>query len=240
MRQIPRLFQDQLLTTGLHLFPESGQIHYLLNVLRLTEGAEVILLDDQSGEWRARIIEAGKKRLTLSVEEMLRPREEVPDLWLLTAPIRRERFQWIVEKATELGVARICPVKTERTNNERLNETRLRAHMIEAAEQCERTALPLLEPLQPLTELLANWPAERQLIFCDEAGGVPMSELQIQMPAAILIGPEGGFSDHERQLISSCANSHPITLGPNILRADTAVVAAIAQFQVIAAARQTL
>lgn len=236
MRQIPRLFVDTPLSEGAAVLLEGGQAHYLGTVLRLGGGAPVDLFDDRTGDWSAAIETVTKRALVLRVEVLLRPRETVPDLWLLTAPIRRERFAWIVEKATELGVARIQPVLTERANRERMKPERLRAHMVEAAEQCERTALPELCEAAGLKALLADWPADRALIFADEEGGVPMAAMAPATPAAILIGPEGGFSDLERGIILAVPSARRLTLGPRILRADTAVVAAIAQFQAVAGA----
>jgi len=236
MRQIPRLFVDTPLSEGAAVLLEGGQAHYLGTVLRLGGGAPVHLFDDRTGDWSAAIETVTKRALVLRVEVLLRPRETVPDLWLLTAPIRRERFAWIVEKATELGVARIQPVLTERANRERMKPERLRAHMVEAAEQCERTALPELCEATGLKALLAAWPADRALIFADEEGGVPMAAMAPATPAAILIGPEGGFSDLERGIILAVPSARRLTLGPRILRADTAVVAAIAQFQAVAGA----
>ena len=148
---------------------------YLGAVLRLGPGDQVKLFDDRSGEWLAEIVEAGKKRVTLTVGERLREREAVPDLWLLFAPIKRGRIDWLVEKATELGVARLMPVITRRTVVDRLNLDRLRAHAIEAAEQCERTALPELAEPQKLDAVLKAWPADRTLYFADEAGGEPFA-----------------------------------------------------------------
>jgi 16S rRNA (uracil1498-N3)-methyltransferase len=231
MRQIPRLFVDPELAEGIVLPLEGGQAHYLATVLRLGTGAPVMLCDDRTGEWRAVVESVSKRSLSLRVETRMRPREAVPDLWLLTAPIRRERFEWIVEKATELGVARIVPVLTERTNREKLNPARLRAHMVEAAEQCERTALPMLAEAVKLDALLEGWDPSRALLFADEAGGRDMASLKPRCPAAILIGPEGGFSDAERARILAVPGVLQLGLGPRILRADTAVVAAIAQFQ---------
>lgn len=236
MRQIPRLFVDQPLAPGASLTLEGGQAHYLGTVLRLGPGAEVRLLDDATGEWAATILDVRKRALTLTLARNVAPRETPPDLWLLAAPIRRERYEWIVEKATELGVARIQPVLTERTNRERLNLDRLRAHMVEAAEQCERTALPELSAPVPLAGLLDGWQPGRQLLFADEEGGAPMASLSPRLPAALLIGPEGGFSPAERAAILRVDGVARLSLGPRILRADTAVVAAIAQFQAVAGA----
>ena len=172
-------------------------------MLRLGPGDRVKLFDDRTGEWLAEIVEAGKKRVTLIVAERLREREHVPDLWLLFAPVKRGRIDWLVEKATELGVERLRPVITRRTIVDRLNLERLRAHTVEAAEQCERTALPLLDEPRKLDALLKDWPADRTLWFADEAGGAPFAPAP--GPAAILIGPEGGFTDDERAAIRGCA-----------------------------------
>ena len=224
---LPRLYVDRLLSDGGSLTLEGPPANYLGNVLRLQPGAQVKLFDDRSGEWLATLGEVGRKRVSLSVEAMLRPREPVPDLWLLFAPIKRSRIDWLVEKATELGVARLVPVTTQRTVVERLNLDRLRAHSIEAAEQCERTALPVLEAPRPLAKLLADWPGDRALYFADEAGGAPLASTARRGPSAILIGPEGGFTDEERAAIHALPQARPVGLGPRILRADTAAIAAI-------------
>lgn len=233
MRQIPRLFVDTPLASDLLVAPNDQQAHYITHVLRLKPGAMLHLLDDRTGEWEAVIAEIGKRELLLRVGAMLRPREVPPDLWLLAAPIRRERFAWVAEKATELGVARFQPVISARTNRDQIRPERLLAHMIEAAEQCERTALPELAAQTSLADLLAQW-GDRPLYFADEAGGEPFTRLAPSCPAAILIGPEGGFTDAERDAISAVAAARRITLGPRVLRADTAAVAAIAQFQLLA------
>jgi 16S rRNA (uracil1498-N3)-methyltransferase len=231
MRQIPRLFVGERLSEGALVELADGHAHYLATVLRLDRGAELRLLDDLTGEWAAEVFEVGRRRVTARVGAMIRGRETVPDLWLLTAPIRPERFEWIVEKATELGVRRILPVLTARTNHARLKPERLRAHMVEAAEQCGRTALPELAEAVKLEALLQGWDADRMLLFADEEGGVDMAALKPGCPAAILIGPEGGFSAEERTAILAVPAAKRLGLGPRILRADTAVVAAIAQFQ---------
>jgi 16S rRNA (uracil1498-N3)-methyltransferase len=221
---LPRLFVDQALSEGLSVTVDGN---YLAAVLRLGAGDKVKLFDDRSGEWLAEIAEAGRKRVTLIVGEHLREREPVPDLWLLFAPIKRGRIDWLVEKATELGVARLMPVITQRTVVDRLNLERLRAHSIEAAEQCERTALPVLEAPAALDKVLAAWPAERTLFFADESGGAPLASAARPGPAAILIGPEGGFTETERAAVRALDQARAITLGPRILRADTAAMAAV-------------
>ncbi len=155
---LPRLYVAQALSEGAALTLEGSQANYLSAVMRLGPGAEVKLFDDGTGEWLAEIAEAGKKRVTLRIARQLREREPVPDLWLLFAPIKRGRIDWIVEKATELGVARLLPVITQRTIVDRTNTERLTAHMIEAAEQCERTALPTLGEPRKLELVLRTWP----------------------------------------------------------------------------------
>lgn len=223
---LPRLYVGQRLSRGATLTLEASPANYLVNVLRLGPGARVKLFDDITGEWLAEIAETGKKRVSLAVGERLRERETAPDLWLLFAPIKRGRIDWLVEKATELGIARLIPVLTRRTIVERLNLERLRAHIVEAAEQCERTALTELAEPRKLEALLAAWPGERSLFFADEAGGEPLRARP--GPAAILIGPEGGFTEEERAAIRALPQARPISLGPRILRADTAALAAVA------------
>jgi 16S rRNA (uracil1498-N3)-methyltransferase len=220
-QSLPRLFVADQLSRGATLTVEGT---YLGAVLRLGPGDKVKLFDDRTGEWLAEIVTAGKKRSTLAILERLGERETVPDLWLLFAPIKRGRIDWLVEKATELGVARLVPVITRRTVVDRLNLGRLRAHAIEAAEQCERTALPALAEPRKLDTLLKDWPAGRLLYFADEAGGDVLAPEP--GPAAILIGPEGGFTDEEREAIRAISQARPVSLGPRILRADTAALAA--------------
>jgi len=228
---LPRLFVKATLATGASITLDGAPANYLANVLRLAPGATVKLFDDRTGEWLGELTEAGRKRVTLTVREQIRPREPVPDLWLLFAPIKRGRIDWLVEKATELGVARLVPVLTQRTIVDRLNLDRLRAHSIEAAEQCERTALPELAEPARLEKVLGDWPDDRTLYFADEGGGAPLALAAKSGPAAILIGPEGGFTDEERDAIRAVGAARPVSLGPRILRADTAAVAALAVMQ---------
>jgi 16S rRNA (uracil1498-N3)-methyltransferase len=224
---LPRLYVGQTLATGAAVTLEGPPANYLGNVLRLGAGDRVKLFDDRTGEWLASIAEAGKRRVTLTIGERLREREAVPDLWLLFAPVKRGRIDWLVEKATELGVAHLRPVLTRRTVVDRLNLERLRAHSIEAAEQCERTALPELAEPRKLEAMLADWPSGRTLYFADESGGEPLAAAAQPGPAAILVGPEGGFTDKERAAIGAHPDARPVSLGPRILRADTAALAAI-------------
>ena len=224
---LPRLFVDRILSQDLLLTLEGSQANYLGTVLRLTAGAHLKLFDDRTGEWIGEISEAGRKRVTVRITRHVKAREAVPDLWLLFAPIKRGRIDWLVEKATELGVGRLMPVLTQRTVVDRLNLERLRAHCIEAAEQCERTALPELSPPERLDALLRAWPADRALLFADEMGGEPLTDAAPAAPCALLIGPEGGFTEDERRAIRSLAQTRAVSLGPRILRADTAGLAAI-------------
>lgn len=231
---LTRLFVDQPLTAGLTLAIDGGQAHYLGAVMRLKAGDSIALFDDVSGEWRAVIEAVGKRAVSVRVEERTREREAVPDLWLLAAPIKKGRIDWIAEKACELGVARLRPVITQRTIVDRLNLDRLRAHMIEAAEQCERTALPRLDEPVKLAAQLKDWPAERTLLFADEEGGMPMADVARPGPTAILIGPEGGFTMEERAAIKALPQAVGVSLGPRILRADTAMAAAISVWMALA------
>ncbi|HWH17242.1 MAG TPA: 16S rRNA (uracil(1498)-N(3))-methyltransferase [Allosphingosinicella sp.] len=224
---LPRLFVDQPLGGGMELALEGPAANYLGTALRLGPGAQVKLFDDRTGEWLAEVTDAGKRRVSLRVMQHLRPREPVPDLWLLFAPLKRGRIDWLAEKATELGVARLVPVLTQRTIVDRVNVERLKAHAVEAAEQCERTAVPQLDEPRKLHALLGSWPADRALIFADEQGGEAMAEAVKVGPAAILIGPEGGFTNEERAAIRAVPQALPVSLGPRILRADTAALAAV-------------
>ena len=223
----PRLFVDVPLAEGLALALDGAQANYLANVMRLKPGAPVRLFDDRTGEWLGEMREVGKRAVTLAITAQLRARESVPDLWLLFAPIKKDRLHYLVEKATELGIARLQPVITQRTIVDRLNLDRLRAHAIEAAEQCDRNALPALAGPIKLAALLRDWPADRPLLFADEGGGAPLLQVARPGPAAILIGPEGGFTEDERALIRALDQAAPISLGPRILRAETAAAAAI-------------
>ena len=233
-KSLPRLFVRQPLHDGLTVELDNGQANYLGNVLRLKPGAELLLFDGASGEWLARIDEAGRKRMTLAVERRTRETEAIPDIWLAFAPVKRARTDWLVEKSTELGAARLIPVITRRTVAERVRLERLEAIAIEAAEQCGRTVLPdIAEPVR-LQALLEGRDASRTLYFADEAGGEPAASAFRPGPALLLTGPEGGFADEERALIRAAANSVAISLGPRILRAETAALAALAAYMAIA------
>ncbi len=228
-KSTPRLFVDQELICGTDIALDGAAAHYLLGVMRLKQDAPIKIFDDRTGEYLAVIVQAGKRDLTLRVEEKLRERETVPDLWLVQALIKKDRLDWIAEKSCELGIARFVPIITARCVVDKVKEDRLRSQMIEAAEQCERSALPEIAPMQKIESLLKNWPENRVLYFCDERGGIPFGAALSNPvgPSAILIGPEGGFTDQENELIRSHPSAMAVSLGPRILRADTAAVTAI-------------
>jgi 16S rRNA (uracil1498-N3)-methyltransferase len=228
-RSTPRLFVEPPLAPGARRI-EGPQAHYLLSVMRAKPGDPIRLFDDATGEWLAIVSAVAKRDLTLDVTERLAEREPVPDLWLCFAPLKKGPIDWLAEKACELGAARLVPVVTRRTVVETPKLERLRATMIEAAEQCGRTALPELAETVKLPALLRDWPAGRALFFADELGGTPAAEAMRAHagPAAILIGPEGGFDDAEREAIRAHPRAVGIGLGPRILRAETAAAAALA------------
>lgn len=228
-----RLYVDHPLGAGQSVPLTRDQAHYLFGVMRLGVGAAVLLFNGRDGEWLATVADAAKRRGVLSVTEQTRDLQMPPDLWLCFAPIKKARTDFIVEKATEMGAARILPVQTEFTNAERIRQDRLQAHAIEAAEQCGGTFVPDVAPLQRLDRLLSDWPDGRQLMFCDEAevGAGKTLEAAGPGPWAILIGPEGGFSEAERARLAALPFAHVVSLGPRILRADTAAVAAMTLWQ---------
>ena len=263
-----RLYVDHPLGEGQSVPLSRDQAHYLFGVMRLTVGGAVLLFNGRDGEWLALVAEAGKRGGVLAVQAQTKPLQMPPDLWLLFAPIKKARTDFIVEKAAEMGAARILPVQTAFTNADRVRQDRLQAHAVEAAEQCGGTFVPEVTALQKLDRLLADWPEGRQLMFCDEdlagegiapfsvtsgAGGTRPSphlggsgaaqvadapragqtapDSLSNTPWAILIGPEGGFSDAERARLRALPFAHPVSLGPRILRADTAAVAAMTLWQ---------
>lgn len=227
-----RLFVDQPLGEGQSVPLSREQAHYLFGVMRLGVGDAVALFNGQDGEWRCEVAEVGKRGGTLVCEVRTAPLAMPPDLWLLFAPIKKARTDFIVEKAVEMGVSRILPVQTEFTNAERIRRDRLQAHAVEAAEQCGATFVPEVADLQRLDRVLDRWDAARRLMFCDETkAGVSNKLPDSRGPWAILIGPEGGFSDAERVRLENAAFAHAMALGPRILRADTAAVAAMTIWQ---------
>jgi len=215
---------------------EGGQAHYLARVMRVAPGSAVVLCDDMTGEWAARVTAAGKRDVTVVVETRLREREAVPDFTLCAALLKRDRFDIVLEKATELGVSRMQPVLTRRCVADKLNLERAGALVTEAAEQCARTALPQIAAPLKLDALLRDWPAGRSLFFADELGGAKAADAFAAHPgpAALLVGPEGGFDDAEREAIRACPEAVPIALGPRILRGETAAIAGCALWMAVA------
>jgi 16S rRNA (uracil1498-N3)-methyltransferase len=234
---VARLFIGAPLGQGARLALDEGQSHYLAHVLRAKPGQRVRLFNGTDGEWSALIRDVAKRGMTLEVEGCTRAQAGVPDLWLLLAPVKKTPLDYIVQKATELGVARIQPVMTRRTIVERINTDRMNANAIEAAEQSGRLTVPEIQLPQPLERALAGWDATRPLVFCDEAGEArPVAEVIENHQAsrwALLTGPEGGFAPDERAYLRSLPYVIPVTLGPRIMRADTAALAAIAVWQAL-------
>ncbi len=228
-----RLFVDQPLAEGNRVTLERPQAHYLFGVMRLAVGAQVALFNGHDGEWTCEIVEAGKRGGVLACQHLAAPQQSPPDLWLMFAPIKKARTDFIVEKAVELGAARICPVQTEFTNAERIRQDRLQAHVIEAAEQCGAAYVPQVTPLNKFAACLAQWPEDRHILFCDEAAAGAKMTLEDAAPGpwAIFIGPEGGFSERERNALLAHPQTTRLALGPRILRAETAAVAALTLWQ---------
>ena len=230
-----RLYVTEPLMAGPLLVVAPGQAHYLVNVMRLAAGDELLVFNGRDGEWRARLAAAGKRACQLEVLERTRDQMVGPDLDLLVAIVKRTRLETIVEKAAELGVQRVRLAITERTNPDRTRVDRLAAIAVEAAEQTGRLDVPAVEPPEKLDRLLANWPAGRPLMFCDEAGDAPPALQALAGrktgPWGVLIGPEGGFAPRERALIRASPQAVPVSLGPRILRADTATIAALTLWQ---------
>lgn len=228
-----RLYVEHPLGEGQSVPLTRDQAHYLFGVMRLAEGAVISLINGADGEWDASVEKAGKKGGILLCQTQARALQLPPDLWLLFAPIRKERTAFIVEKAVEMGAARVVPVQTDYTQSaNRIRQDKLQAHAVEAAEQCGGTFVPPVDDLAKLERVLADWPAERQLMFCDEVLiGDPVGLPAKKGPWAILIGPEGGFSPAERERLHGLPFAHPVSLGPRILRADTAAVAALTIWQ---------
>mgnify|MGYP003757422157 FL=1 len=210
-----------------------NQGHYLVNVMRLKMGEHIAVFNGRSGEWLAEITKLGKGKANITIREKIAEQTSEPDLWYLFAPIKKARIDYMIGKATELGVARMLPVVTKRTNLERIKQGKLIANATEAAEQCGRMSVPDIDPISSLDDVLDKWPEDRMILFCDEAGdAVQIKEITSEGDKwAILIGPEGGFNEGERQMIRAHSNTIPITLGPRILRADTAAVSAISLWQ---------
>ena len=231
-----RLYCDDQLSPGSTIGLEHDRSHYLRTVMRLKPGAVVALFNARDGEWLAEIDGLGKGWCSLTVKERRREGEPESDLWLVFAPIKRARLDFLAEKATELGCSVLQPVFTRYTAVERVNVDRLRANVREAAEQCERLSLPEVRDPVRIERLLADWPLDRRLIACLEAGSVPPIRQALEtMPhedaKAVLVGPEGGFAPEERRLLESLPSVVPAGLGPRVLRSDTAALAALACVQ---------
>ncbi|MFP5435967.1 MAG: 16S rRNA (uracil(1498)-N(3))-methyltransferase, partial [Alphaproteobacteria bacterium] len=224
----PRLHVETQLGEGVVVSIDGNPAHYLIAVMRVKPDDIVLLFDGRSGEWAARARDIRKRDLVLECVAQTKGPETVADFWLCCAPIKKGRIDLIAEKACELGVAKLQPVLTRRAVVDKLNLDRLHAHLVEAAEQCGRTALPELSAMVKLDGLLRDWPQARHLFFADETGGAPMTEAFATHPgaAAFLIGPEGGFDPAEREAIRAHPQAVPVSLGPRILRAETAAIAA--------------
>jgi 16S rRNA (uracil1498-N3)-methyltransferase len=239
-KTLPRLFVAQLLSLGVTLDLSAEHANYLLNVLRRRVGDSVVLFNGRDGAWRAEIANAGKKTAQLTVHEQSSKQAPASDLWYGFAPLKSARLDYMIQKATEMGVGLMQPVLTQHTQNPRLKTEKLQAHAIEAAEQCEVLSVPHIQKEIKLVALVQTWTAEhadRILIVADEdaASDTPVQTLEKLKGKRIglLIGPEGGFSDEERTLLHKQSFVVPISLGPRILRADTAAVAALAVIQSI-------
>ena len=227
-----RLYIDHPLASGQDVALTAAQGHYLSGVMRQGAGAGIEVFNGLDGTFAAQIAKVSKRGGVLDIHAQTMPQRDPPDVWLLFAPIKKARTDFIVEKATEMGVARILPVQTEFTNTERVRHDRLQAHAIEAAEQCGGNFVPQVTALRSLGTVLSEWDVQRRLLWADESGG-GLSRLDAlpRGPYALLIGPEGGFSPPEQRQLRDAAFVTPMSLGPRILRADTAAVAALTLFQ---------
>ncbi len=236
-----RLFASDALGQGAHVTPTPDQAHYLLKVMRADDGDGVVLFNGQDGEWSSIIEEATKKTCILRIDHQLRPQTPEPDLWLAFAPLKKTNTDFVIEKATELGVSRLIPVFTERTNTTRVKSERLKAIAMEAAEQCDRLSVPeVMEPVE-FREFLDGWPDGRTLMVPDETGGGQSLRGALEVsshdeyitPHGFLIGPEGGFAPSELDALGNLPFVNRVGLGPRILRAETAALAALACFQAL-------
>jgi 16S rRNA (uracil1498-N3)-methyltransferase len=233
-----RLFVEAALDDGARVAPNDSQSHYLLHVMRARPGDRISLFNGRDGEWLARVADVTKRSCALVCEKQTAKQHDTPDIWLCFAPIKKTPADYVVQKATELGVRALSPVFTRRTIVTRINQERMRANAIEAAEQSGRLTVPEIRGAVTLEKLLANWPKERRLFFCDEAGDAKPAAEAFQgakgTACAVLSGPEGGFDPAEREAIRSRPFVTPLTLGQRILRADTAALAALSVWQALA------
>jgi len=227
-----RLYLEQRLGEGLEVACTRAQANYLLNVMRLGDGAEILVFDGETGEWQAAISRQKRSACRLHVLEQTRTQDQGPDIQYLFAPVKRARLDYLAQKVTELGVAALCPVLTRLTSVRRVNRERLRANVIEAAEQCGVLRVPQVCEARPLDEMLDQWDPARRLIYCDEAAPIasPLKALGRLAPGplAVLVGPEGGFESGERETLCRLDFVMPVSLGPRVMRADTAAVATLA------------
>lgn len=231
---LTRLYMDVALHKGVQIDVPKEQVHYLVTVLRMSEGGSLRLFNGRDGEWRAEVSEIAKRKAVLTVTERLREPYAAPDIWLCFAPVRKHRNAFILEKSTELGVSRLQPVTTQRTQHGKLNLSKMSAQIIEAAEQTERLDLPELRETVSLEALVKVWDPARLLIMADEGGDCPPAIEGFTShtgPAALLIGPEGGFTPQERKMLRGQSFVKPVSLGPRILRTDTAALSMLTLWQ---------
>lgn len=232
-KPITRLYVEGEFKAGaVHLIDEN-QGHYLVNVMRVQLGDHVGLFNGHDGEWIGEITKVGKGKANITIREIMAAQIDEPDLWYLFAPVKKTRVDYMIQKATEIGVSHILPVITKRTNLDRIKHDKLIANAVEAAQQCGRMTVPQIDEVTSLEKVLQGWPNDRALIFCDEAGdAIFMKDISPVFDKwAILIGPEGGFTPEERKMIRDHKNAIAISLGPRILRADTAAVSALSLWQ---------
>jgi 16S rRNA (uracil1498-N3)-methyltransferase len=225
-----RLYVEAPLAAGIAVEATEGQAHYLNVVMRRAVGDPVRAFNGRDGEWTCRVAALSRGKAAFSVETLFRPQAADTDLWLAFALLKRDATDLVVQKASELGVSALLPVFTERTNAARVNVDRLRAIAIEAAEQSERLTIPDIRPARQLHEFLAAWPAERSLFVAQERANAPPL-VRVTEPAALLIGPEGGFGPRDQSLLDGCRSVRPASLGPRILRAETAAIVGLALLQ---------
>jgi len=232
-----RLYVEAPFEEGKRVGLDAEQAHYLLHVMRARAGDRVSLFNGREGEWLARLDQVTKRSCMLICERQARAQSETLDVWLCFAPIKKTPADYVVQKATELGVRVLQPVITRRTIISRINLERMRANAIEAAEQSDRLTVPEIREALSLNELFSDWPADRRILFCDEAGDAPSIAEALKSargsPWAVLTGPEGGFDPAERESIRALKSVTPVSLGPRILRADTAALAALAIWQAL-------
>jgi 16S rRNA (uracil1498-N3)-methyltransferase len=235
-----RLYVGGDLGAGLGVAASKAQAHYLLHVMRAKAGQRVLLFNGRDGEWLAEIGALAKRGVALNCLKQTQAQAGVPDLWLVFAPVKKTPSDYLTQKAAELGVALLQPVTTRRTIVSRINLERMAANAVEAAEQSGRLTVPEIREAVTLEKLLASWPKQRRIFFCDEAGATatacdaePLAKAAGAAPAAILTGPEGGFDPAERDVLRALPFVTPVTLGPRILRADTAALAALAIWQAV-------